>query len=88
MSPESLQRVFEPFYTTKDVGKGTGLGLANVYGIVHQHGGTAHVESEVGKGTKFTICLPAIGAAETVEEPQEASADGEEALLLTEEGEA
>jgi signal transduction histidine kinase len=69
MSEESLQRIFEPFYTTKEVGKGTGLGLANVYGVVRQHGGSAHVESVVGKGTRFTICLP-------VCDPSHAAYDG------------
>ena len=62
MSAETQQRIFEPFYTTKETGKGTGLGLANVYGVVRQHGGSAHVESALGKGTKFTLCLPAVAA--------------------------
>ncbi len=62
MSLETQQRIFEPFYTTKETGKGTGLGLANVYGVVRQHGGSAHVESALGKGTKFTLCLPIVDA--------------------------
>jgi signal transduction histidine kinase len=74
MSAESLQRVFEPFYTTKEVGKGTGLGLANVYGVVRQHGGAAHVESVVGQGTRFTICLPAAEADTSIEDAPCASA--------------
>ncbi len=71
MSAETRRRIFEPFYTTKEIGKGTGLGLANVYGVVHQHGGSAHVESELGKGTKFTVCLPTVDgpqAGEALEE--------------------
>jgi signal transduction histidine kinase len=55
---ESLSRVFEPFYTTKDVGQGTGLGLSIAYGIVRGHGGEIKVESEPGKLTKFHVSLP------------------------------
>ncbi len=56
---ENIQRqIFQPFFTTKDVGQGTGLGLAVVYGIVTSHGGTIHVDSTVGLGTKIEIRLP------------------------------
>jgi signal transduction histidine kinase len=58
--PENLPKIFEPFYTTKDVGRGTGLGLAVCFGILTEHGGTLDVQSTVGTGTTFTITLPAI----------------------------
>jgi len=55
--PEVLPKIFDPFFTTKEVGKGTGLGLNLAYNIIEKHKGTIDVESEVGKGTTFTIRL-------------------------------
>jgi len=56
--PEQLSRIYDPFFTTKDIGKGTGLGLSITYGIVQEHGGTITCESQVGHGTRFSIRLP------------------------------
>jgi signal transduction histidine kinase len=56
--PEIHSRIYDPFFTTKDIGKGTGLGLSIIYGIVQEHGGTITCDSIVGQGTRFTLTLP------------------------------
>ncbi|KJU84614.1 ATP-binding region, ATPase-like domain protein, partial [Candidatus Magnetobacterium bavaricum] len=61
MEDRTLDRIFEPFYTTKEVGMGTGLGLSIVYGIITGHNGTITCDSKPDKGTIFTIHIPVAG---------------------------
>ncbi len=86
---EVQSHLFEPFFTTKEPGEGTGLGLAQVYGIVNQHRGCIEVETELGKGTTFHVFLPlhdvqplARGGGERAPEPR---GDGETILLVEDE---
>ena len=98
MSKELLEKIYEPFFTTKEVGKGTGLGLSTVYGIIKQTGGYIFCDSEVGRGTTFSIYLPRyveVAGAEEVAKPVEEKAEskhtdltGKGTVLLVEDEEA
>ncbi|MCG3149081.1 MAG: Sensor histidine kinase RcsC [Verrucomicrobiae bacterium] len=87
MTEETKAHLFEPFFTTKPVGAGTGLGLATCFGIIQQSTGHITVESELSKGTTFTIYLPAINTTVSVNEPaatEPATPRGSERILLVE----
>jgi PAS domain S-box-containing protein len=84
MAPELMKRIFEPYFTTKKLGEGTGMGLAVIHGIVKSHGGDISVRSELGKGTTFQVFLPYLGERKMA--PQKQAADkipgGCEQILL------
>jgi two-component system cell cycle sensor histidine kinase/response regulator CckA len=92
IAPEVLPRIFEPFFTTKPEGKGTGLGLATVFGIAKQHQGWVEVESEVGVGTLFRLSLPLAPPSEAAKPPEAHEAGrvkgGQETILLVEDEES
>ncbi len=89
MSEEVKAHIFEPFFTTKPPGKGTGLGLATCFGIVKQNSGFIHVQSELGRGTRFTIYFPQVQATPEPRpvptEPIEAAGGSETVLLVEDE---
>jgi len=90
MTDDVRERAFEPFFTTKEPGKGTGLGLSTVYGIVNQSGGTIRVDSAPGRGTSFTIALPAsemVGGGEAQTPDEGELPRGTETVLIVEDAE-
>ena len=90
MTQEIQAHLFEPFFTTKESGRGTGLGLSTVFGIVKQSGGYIWVDSELGRGSSFTIYIPAVDAPVTATiTPEIKDAEGQgEVILLVEDDEA
>lgn len=91
IAKEHIGKIFDPFFTTKPVGQGTGLGLATVYGIVKQTGGYITVDSEIGKGTTFSIFLPRFKGempAPAVEAAPARDITGQDTILLVEDEEA
>ncbi|MFO7884077.1 MAG: PAS domain-containing protein, partial [Desulfobacteraceae bacterium] len=84
IAPTVIEKIFDPYFTTKEKSKGTGLGLATVYGIVKEHGGDIKVESQPGRGTCFSVYFPLIETAASVEVDRETNRvfPGTESILL------
>ena len=88
IEPEIMERIFEPYFTTKEKGVGTGMGLAVVHGIVDSLGGAIRVTSEPGRGSRFDVFLPRIDIEiETIEEPVEPLLKGNESILFVDDEE-
>lgn len=88
MAADVRERIFDPFFTTKSMGRGTGLGLASAYGIVKNHGGFIDVNSEAGKGSTFTVYLPATEKTPVVEtQPKASVVRGSETVMLVDDEE-
>jgi CheY-like chemotaxis protein len=89
MTPDVRAHLFEPFFTTTEVGKGTGLGLATVHGIATQSGGSVSVYTELGRGTSFKVYFPQAAPGDTVLQPpvKTATPTGTETILLVEDAE-
>jgi CheY-like chemotaxis protein len=87
MTPDTMERIFDPFFSTKEPGEGTGLGLSVVHGIVSKHGGGINVTSKIGEGTVFDIYFPSLGVEEedAVEEKATLPTGTERILLVDDE---
>ena len=81
IAPDALPKVFDPFYTTKPIGQGTGMGLSISYKIIQEHGGRIEVKSTLGVGTTFTVWLPIAGGGQLGDDQMPEHADGRRALV-------
>jgi CheY-like chemotaxis protein len=89
IAPDAIDRVFDPYFTTKEVGKGSGMGLSVVHGIVKSHGGAISVDSELGKGTTFSVLFPVIEKQADLEtETDEELPTGNERILFVDDEES
>jgi PAS domain S-box-containing protein len=89
MDKDLIRKIFDPFYTTRELGKGTGMGLSVVYGIVNSIGGSIHVYSEPDKGTKFNVYIPVVDGSEELDRRKEKQLQrGTERILLVDDEES
>ncbi len=89
IDPAIVDRIFDPYFTTKDIGKGSGMGLAVVHGIVQNHGGTINVENRPGQGVTFTILLPTIEASPAIATTDKTNLRlGDETILIVDDEQA